>query len=217
MTPPAPREYCKNCHTLLDPSRDACPACGRLTVQIVQTVRERGYSRTEFTLLRAGLALLALCLLGLFGFAVWLGVNHWSERRQAELLRQQQERQRRILRTLAALRKNGPLARYALYPASGGSAPFNARLSTCRVNFLNVSRDGDTMSVSVNLTGIKPEAQAPVVNVAVYDEDGNILTRAAIVKFAFATLGQGDVRDIEDTMPVPSEETPVFVSVDEDG
>jgi hypothetical protein len=136
-------------------------------------------------------------------------------RQEAEAAQQAQEREQRLTQTIQGLAGAYPAYHFAFYPGDAGMVPINATLTKSCVRTLYFSRAGDVLSVDVSLIGIQPQNEGPTVFVALWDEAGNLIARTAIVEFTSADLGDGETQEVQDTMTLPPNSQPVFVSVDE--
>lgn len=212
---PEPIGDCSNCHGPLWPGDDACRVCGRLIVQPRHAADHPKPMARDARWGRRGLAVVCALLVVLIAGATGLAIARWSAQQRAEAARQEHERQVRIHRSLHTLRANNPSARYALYPGDAGAVAFNTTFSTCLVRRVALKRSGSRVDVAVQLLGVKQDSQAPLVNVSLFDEGGNLLARAAIVKYVFSTLDQGETHDVTDRMSVPADSEPAIVGIDE--
>jgi hypothetical protein len=128
-------------------------------------------------------------------------------------------REKKLTAVLTGLQAKFPVAWVGRYPGDGGYVLVNKPLSLCLVRSLTfgLAGDKDNLWVNVGMIGIRRESQAPVVNVTLFDEDGNTLARKAIVKFLDSDLDYGETRQVKDTMDYPKAGQSAFVAVDENG
>lgn len=211
--PVVAQRTCGSCGRVQNASNQRCPSCGVNPSFQGSSLRpaSSGVGQRGVTLVVAAVVL-AVLVLGLSAWGISAQRQEAAQEAQARAARKE-----RLAATLASLRAARPAAFFDRYPGDNNSVPFQARLTTCDVRGLTFSRtDGsDTLTVNVTLLGYKANHQSPLVNVALYGEDGTLLAEKAIVEFTRAELEQGETREVEDTMDYPKSGIPVFAGVNE--
>lgn len=136
-------------------------------------------------------------------------------RAAAALAAAEKARKEREAAVMQSIRQRYPNSSVVRYPGDGGTAEFNANLPTCFVRTVKFYRDTSGFQVQVSIMGNQQSASAPTVYVTLFDEQGRLIGREAIVRFLSHELEYSATREVTDKMSGPAAAAaPYFAAVD---